>query len=622
MKPRYFLPVLIAFALTLVPQLAHAQEARPSAMKLYPYETVAFFRIAHGRELYERWRETSIGNMFKDPDIAPLVGGVWGVVGSAFNDNASQEAGFEWSDLSRIPQGEVAIGVIDRGETNVGILLLADYDGAQENVDFLLDLLETRWSERAMVVEEQEIAGHTVTIVRDGNNRSRSFGYLVKDSCLIASNDEVLLEHVIDRWEGRTPVAEPTEETELTEDGETTAPLPGERSFAENPKLQTILKECSTQLEEPPQILGYIDPVQLVRRVGRGNSGVSLALATFPALGLDGVMAAGGTISFATEKWDSVVHSHLLLDNPRAGVLTLLRFKEGDITPPNYVPDNVNNYGTTYLDIPGIYDRAINLYDHFRYEGAFADEVSSEFLEEFDLNIRDVFIDNAAGRISLVTSFDDPYRMQTEQHALCVQFEDPVIVQEAIAKIFEKQSDNWEQREFGGVTYYTMVFRWARDMPDGMRPTPPAIGVLDNTLILSMSESVLQQMIETSQGMRNPLADSIEYKVIQSRIERMTRGQNVVAMLYNNPAAIFRHWYEASQADQTRDGLARFAENSPFADNMLRVLEENELPSFDKLERYFAPTGGYLLDTNTGLHVMMFNLGREIPQEEMEGEGE
>ncbi|WP_145246300.1 hypothetical protein [Aeoliella mucimassa] len=589
-------------------------------MRLFPYETAAFFRIAHGRELYERWRQTGVGAMLNDPEVAPLVGGIWSLVGDQFNERNSEEAGFEWADLDRIPQGEVAIGLIDRGDDNLGILLLADFDGAQENVDFLVEVLDQRWADRAMVVEEQEIGGETVTIVRDGDDRSSSFGYLIKDCCLIGSNDEVLLGHVLDRWAGRTPTVELTEEDVAESDDDTLepGPLPGERSFAENPQFQTILKECSTQLEEPPQIVAYIDPILVVRRTMRGNVGASITLATFPALGLDGILSLGGTSSFATENWDTLMHMHLLLDNPRAGVLTLLRFVDGDITPPDYVPAQACNYGTTYLDPVGIYDRVIQLYDHFRYDGAFLDEVESGATNAWGVDFREYFIDNLSGRVTLYSGFDEPNRIQGEQHAICLELIDPEVGQELLDAIRETAGEFWEDVEFGGVQYYSMAPPWMRNMPEENRPFTPAVGILDNTLIVTMSSNVLEQMIEAHQDSRPRLSDSIEYKVIQSRVERLTRGKQMVGFLYNNPAETFRHWFETSQSDGTRSFLGTIGENSPFASNMLGVLEANELPEFDKLEGYFAPTGGYLLDTNTGLHAMMFNMGRELPEAEVE----
>ena len=609
MKPRQILPVFLIAAILLPASTTLGQTERPTAMRLFPHETLAFLRVAHGRELYERFRTTGFGQMLDDPEVAPFIQETWAFAGQQFDDNSAEDAGFNWDDLAHVPKGEIAIGVIDRGEADTGVLVLADFDGQQVDVDFLTDKLDERWEKEAMVVERSDVNGEQLTVVRRGNDRASSFGYFVKDTCLVGSNDEVLLEHVLERWAGRAPVVEPTEDTdeEAVTSGE---PLPGERSLAENQHFQAILRECSTQLEEPPQILFYVDPITTMRRVFRGNFGAGMALATFPALGLDGILAVGGTATFATEKWDSLTHVHLLLDNPRSGVLTLLRFKDGDITPPDYVPAKVNGYSTTYMDAPGIYERLIQLVDQFRYEGAFEDSIEANISDQLGIDFREVFINNLAGRASTLTSFNEPGRAVGEQRAICVTLLDPELARKALATIAEDKGE-LEEREFGGLKYYFFTPRFARDRPEEERFMTPSFGVLDDTLIFASSTSLMEVLIETHQGTRPRLADSIEYKVIQSRVERLTRGRQLALFYYDNPAEAIRHWYDLSQADSTRDNLANWGENSAAAAGFLDVLERNELPPFEVIQKYLVPKGGYLLDTDTGLHFMIFDFRQE-----------
>ena len=440
MKLLHWLLVTMVLTTASLPRQGWAQDelppVRPSAMRLMPYETIAFARIAHGRELYERFRETGFGNMLSDPDVAPFLDATWNFAGEQYAEHAQENVGFEWSDFSRIPKGEIAIAVVDRGRANMGVLLLADFDGAQEDVDYFLEKFDERWAAEGMVVEQQQIDGQTATIVRQGDDRSSSFGYLVKDTCLVGSNDETLLEHVLDRWAGRVPVVEPTEED--LEESDSDEPLPGQRSLAENGSFVTILQECSTQLEEPPQIVLYADPITLIRRVFAGNTGAAIAIATFPALGLDGILGVGGTSTFSTEKWNSVGHLHLLLDNPRSGVLTLLRFKQGDITPPDYVPANIYGYSTAYLDAPGIYERLVQLVDHFRYEGAFEESIENGISQQLGVDFKEVVINNLAGRATLLASFDEPTRFQGEQRVAVFTLVDPSLAEKALGEDFRE----------------------------------------------------------------------------------------------------------------------------------------------------------------------------------------
>lgn len=608
MKHRLVTIVLIVPTMLAMATPLWAQTERPTAMKLFPYETVAFARVAHGRELYQRYRQTGFGAMLQDPEVAPFVDGMWNMAGDQFTENASERVGFEWQDLEHVPTGEIAVGLVDRGQADLGLLVLADFDGQQADVDFLLEKLDERWAAEAMVVEQQDVEGDTLTIVRAGDDRSTSFGYLVKDACLVGSNDEVLLRHVLDRWAGRPVVVEVAED-EATDEQLTASsdePLPGEQTLADNVEFQTVFRECSHQLEESPQVLLYADPLTLLRRMTRGNTGANVMQATFPALGIDGILAAGGTASFATENWDGVSHLHLLLGNPRSGVLTLLRFESGDVTPPDFVPANVYGYSTTYVDAPRIYDRLRQLVDRFRYEGAFEASIDQGISQRLGINFKEVLINNLAGRATLVTSFDEPTRMQTEQRALAVTVVDPTLAEEALKKVTEQFGERLELRDYAGTSYYALQSRRFRDRPEEERPFNPGFVILGDTLLASSSTSLIEQMIDAQQGSRPRLADSIEFKVIQSRVERLSRGQKLAMFYYDNAREVMRHWYEVSQDDTTRDRLASF-ENAPLAQYFLGVLEQNELPPFEKLEPYLTPTGGYLLDTNTGLHFMSFS---------------
>ena len=605
--------LLVALLLlpTLLPCSARAQEEveRPSAMRLFPYETIAFARVAHGRELYERFRQTGFGGMLNDPEMTPFIDATWGFAGDQYTENAAENVGFDWEDFSRIPKGELAIGLVDRGKANMGVLVLADFDGARDDIDFFLEKFDERWANEGMVVETEDVEGEQMTIVRQGDDRSSSFGYLVKDTCLVGSNDETLLRHVLDRWAGRAPMVEPPEGVASDEELQNSdEPLTGERSLAENDEFATILQECSTQLEESPQVVLYANPITLIRRAFAGNTGAAVAIATFPALGLDGILGVGGTATFATDNWDSVSHLHLLLGNPRSGVLTLLRFKSGNVTPPNYVPANVYGYSTLYMDAPGIYERLVQLVDRFRYEGAFEDSIENGISERLGVDFKEVVINNLAGRATLVTSYDEPRRFQGEQRAVTVTLIDPELAIQALTTIVEKFGQRIELQDSGGVEYFALVPRRFRDVPEDERPLSPCFAVLDDTLIASSSTPLLHAMIESHQGTRPRLADSIEFKVIQSRVERLTHGQELALFYYENAVEVLRHWYEVSQTDQALDGLSQLGENSTAAAGFLEVLETNDLPPFELIEEYMTPTGGYLIDTNTGLHFMAFDV--------------
>ena len=115
-----------------------------------------------------------------------------------------------------------------------------------------------------------------------------------------------------------------------------------------------------------------MDPITAFSRLSRGNTGAQTVLALFPALGLNGIQGAGGSITFATEEFDALTHLHLLLDSPRKGVLELLALKSGDTTPETWVPADAASYMTVNWDLAQTYSKFASLFDSIRGEGALA----------------------------------------------------------------------------------------------------------------------------------------------------------------------------------------------------------------------------------------------------------
>ena len=70
-------------------------------------------------------------------------------------------------------------------------------------------------------------------------------------------------------------------------------------------------------------MLVYADPIELFRAASRGNGGASFVVGLLPSLGIDGLMAIGMSGTYATDEYESLGQLHVLLENPRSGVMLL-----------------------------------------------------------------------------------------------------------------------------------------------------------------------------------------------------------------------------------------------------------------------------------------------------------
>src|SRR4029079_6871425 len=106
---RLSIVLLATLVVSAICPSALAEKAeRPSAMKLFPEETVVFVRVANAHEFGEKFQQTSMGRMIRDPQMKPFVDSLYGKAGDLYAEHAENKVGISWDDLKKLPKGEVA----------------------------------------------------------------------------------------------------------------------------------------------------------------------------------------------------------------------------------------------------------------------------------------------------------------------------------------------------------------------------------------------------------------------------------------------------------------------------------------------------------------------------------
>src|SRR5262245_5362929 len=100
--------------------------ARPTAMKLFPEDTLLFVRMRNAKSFAEHVRDSSTGRMARDPQVAPLLEDLYGKASELYAEKVESFLGIPWEDLQKLPQGEVAFGVVARADAVPAFLLLVD----------------------------------------------------------------------------------------------------------------------------------------------------------------------------------------------------------------------------------------------------------------------------------------------------------------------------------------------------------------------------------------------------------------------------------------------------------------------------------------------------------------
>ena len=211
-----------------------------------------------------------------------------------------------------------------------------------------------------------------------------------RDQTFLFSSSVALVEEVMQVWDG------------------------GEQyeTLADNLRFTTIMRDSTGKEGERPQISWYVDPLELFEQVTRENGGGRIALAMLPLLGLNGIKAAGGSVIFATPEFDSVSHTHLLLDSPREGVLNMLAITSGDVEPEDWVPQDAASYMTIHWDVRRTFDELAKLIDVIRGEGAFARTVEGRLSGPLGVDFQKEILDQLSDRVTHVAWFEKPAHQQ------------------------------------------------------------------------------------------------------------------------------------------------------------------------------------------------------------------
>jgi hypothetical protein len=615
-----------------------AQAERPSAMKLFPEESVVFIRLANAHEFGEKASQTSTGRMLQDPQLKPFVEALYGKAGELYSKEAESKIGISWEDLKKLPKGEVAFGVVARKERRPALVLMVDQGDEPSVVDKLLDKALDCAQQKGGEFSKETIGGVEVTIVRDKDRENRMFGVFERDHTIVVATDSNVIRNILYHWDhagesasaageanepetaaaatankekGNKDASEPDEQSKK----EAAEFVPG-RSLAKNVRFSTVLQQCRRKQDPPPQLVFYIDPIELARNTGRENAGLRFALGLLPALGVDGLQAIGGAVTYSTDEYDTLTQFHVMLENPRSGVMLLPDFTAGDTAPQPFVPLSIESYITWNGSIRTTYDRIVALVDQFRYKGSVDKFVEENMSDKIGIDVPKEVIDNLKGRFTWMIGFDQPNHMQGQQHVLAAELVDEKAAKESLKTVMKKFPEIFEERHFSDVTYYAIKGPRQEDNPEVERPFSPFVGITDGYLFIGSSCQRFEQCIQARDGTIERLVDSSDYVRTAAVLGRETRGVTPVLFSITRNQETMRHWYELLLSDKTRSLIDDNKENNPVLQALSEVLEQNKLPPFEVLQPYFAPGGGILYDTDTGYHAISFELRNEVKQEE------
>jgi hypothetical protein len=345
--------------------------------------------------------------------------------------------------------------------------------------------------------------------------------------------------------------------------------------------------------------------------------GMTFAVASLPALGLDGLAGVGGSILFDTEQFNEMSHLHILLTNPRTGVFKAVAFQPGAKKPERWVPADVVQFMAFKWDFPTSLVAIEKLVDSLNGEGAFSRNL--QFItRNLDVDLQKQVVPSLEGGVTYINWIQKPATLESSQTLVALKLKDKAKdgenIQNILDGIAKKYPESISSQTSAGKSYYRVNMLGPRQFPEGMEPPPvpkPCFGIVDDYLMISNYPGIFEQVLAISADGSKSLANDLEYKLVVGKLDRLAAGAKPAMLTFDRPEESFRYMYDLVT---TKGSMAFYQQqfgHFPVFKRVTSALEKQPLPPFSVIQKYLAPGGSLVIDDDTGIHMTGFTLKRK-----------
>ena len=580
---------LLAVALLL----NSAAADRPSSPDLLPEATLVCVRVPDVAEMKERFGETAAGAIARNEKINALGQQLYGSAVEAFGP-VKERVGVSLDELLAVPKGELCVSLVALEEGPPVLVVIMDVGDDSRAADTLVERGVAMLDNVGATRSAETIGDTRVIVYTDPDNHQRNIVHFKRDGTYVVTTSEDVAKSILARWDDK---ADEEDET-----------------LSDNRRYTTIMNRCRGTKDERPHVTWFANPIELAKVATRGNTGAQIGLAILPALGIDGIQGFGGSFIYAPEDFDAIIHAHLLLDSPRAGVIELVTFGNGDTSPESWVPTDTYSYTTFHYDFEKSFNKVQSLFDSFNGDDALKDILKRRVNDRVGVDLMEDIIGQLDGRVSIVSWFEPPARINSQVNLVALKLKDEDAARKTMEKLLEQvPEDRIEEVTHGGVTFFTGTPRQRRERPDAerrieFRRPQPCVAIVDDYLMLTGSRNFLEHVINSRSDANVTLANEDDFETVETRIKRHLAGERPSLVHFNRPNKGLKLIYDVVTAESTRERMTLWSEDNPFIRTVNTALNDNPLPDYEEISRFIAPGGGIITDDDTGIHYIGFAL--------------
>lgn len=561
--------------------------------RMLPPETLLYVRAADAPLVRDEWWKTSLGRMAQDPQFKPTLDQSFAAVEKAF-EPVKEKLGLSLAELLTLPRGEWGVALVGVDGAPPALLLLLETPDGDPSTATLLERGRAAATTAGWIEESESVGEVKLNIFRSNAGRAQRVLYLRREGVLVVATDLDVVKRVLKIWSGA---------------GTADAPL---ATLAEQPAFVTLDRMIGKAEGAPAHLSFFVDPIALVRAATRENTAAQVGLAMLPALGLDGLTAVGGSLTFNRGAFETIAQGYLLLDVPRSGVVELIALQPTETEPEAWVPADVASYGTFTWDLDRSYHKLRTIVDSFSGEGTFRTRMRDQLLKQTDLDLETDVLAELEGRISFLVAIEQPVSLQSRSQLVGLHLKNGKKFAPIFKKLTTKLQEKLTVKSYAGTVYYQDSTLRRNETEEQAAARPRAsFCLLDDCLLVADRASLIEKAIAATTNDKQRLSSSLDYKLIAGKAKRYAGETGPGYLGFSRPDEELRFVHGLAFNDRVRTNMAAGGERNAFLKDFNQALIDRPLPPIETLQKYFAPGGTILIDEPTGVRFLSFVLRRD-----------
>lgn len=549
--------------------------------KALPGDAALFVNIANVTTLKASVTETRLAKLLSDPAMKPFVDGFMGEI-TKLLDMAEQIGGISIPQILNLPTGQVSLALKTReGEGLPTIYFLASCKGNEDAVKSLLDKIFTTAEEVGMNKKEE---GDLTIFSQGEGSPGAQVAIAFKNGVLVIGNDSEALNAAIAGLEGGV-----------------------KDSLADNADFRAFREKAGG--EGDGEVYGNLAKAI---EMYSGSAGAEVE-GMVAMLGLNAFKSAG--LSVAVGKGDYEASMQVVVNTKgQTPIFNLLNMPAKPTKPEKWVPENIVSYTSFNWDVELFYSTLTGI----------VNAASPGMMAQVDamlagpdpdnplLNIKDDLIGPLGNRLSILSDVADVDGKSTARTLIAWELDDSDKLNALIDRVMALAGGALplQNKMVKGtkVYHFPLGDLLAAQMPDGELPIAVgefAFAISKTHFFLTTHLEFLDKILE-SEG-SGSLAESSDYQKVAAQFPA-----NTSLIQYTKAdeqiRALWATLKSGALADMLRKQMEQSDEMSAFLSGLVDSLDGKNLPDFDAIKQYMAPTGGYAIMNDTGVHFITFTL--------------